>query len=217
VTIVDTSVWIDVLRDGTGAEREALSAALRDDEAALTRFTQLELLQGARDEREWGLLHASLETQTYAEARHSTWAVAGRIYFGLRRMGRTVRSAIDGAVHLTHRTPRMSVSPEDREQTRAVMEAAHVRPYLDRYRLPVARMVGDLLILEDAHYHHVSRDVAPAWVAVPRGPSAGPSTGEVSAHLVVTGVQPLVWGGVVLCAWVGGRRRLRLTARRPPP
>jgi hypothetical protein len=95
VVIVDTSVWVDVLRDGTGSERAALGAALGEDEAVLTRFTQLELLQGARNEREWGLLETSLDTQTYAEAGPSTWSDAARIYFDLRRAGRTVRSPID--------------------------------------------------------------------------------------------------------------------------
>lgn len=95
MVIVDTSIWIDVLRDPTGGEADAMAAAVAEDEVALTRFTQLELLQGARDEREWGLLHESLATQTYAECGHETWADAARIYFDLRRTGRTVRSAID--------------------------------------------------------------------------------------------------------------------------
>jgi predicted nucleic acid-binding protein len=95
VVIVDTSVWIDVLRDGAGRERRALALAIGDEEAALTRFTQLELLQGTRDEREWGLLQAALDTQPYLEAKASTWTDAARIYFDLRRTGRTVRSPID--------------------------------------------------------------------------------------------------------------------------
>jgi hypothetical protein len=95
VVIVDTSVWIDVLRDPSGRERDALKAALADREALLTRFTQLELLQGARDEHEWGLLSETLDTQIYAEALPSTWPDAARTYFDLRRTGRTVRSPID--------------------------------------------------------------------------------------------------------------------------
>lgn len=95
MVIVDTSVWVDVLRDGSGEERRVLAEAVGDDEPALTRFTELELLQGARDEREWGLLQSTLDTQTYLEARASTWVDAARTYFDLRRLGRTVRSPID--------------------------------------------------------------------------------------------------------------------------
>jgi predicted nucleic acid-binding protein len=95
VVIVDTSVWIDVLRDGSGGERDAMRAALGDADVVLTRFTQLELLQGARDEQEWSLLAQHLETQAYAEIQSSTWTDAARIYFDLRRLGKTVRSPID--------------------------------------------------------------------------------------------------------------------------
>ena len=95
MVIVDTSVWIDVLRDADGRERRAMTKAIGGDEIALTRFTQVELLQGTRDEREWGLLNDTLETQTYVEAVPGTWPAAARIYFDLRRAGQTVRSAID--------------------------------------------------------------------------------------------------------------------------
>ena len=93
--LVDTSIWIEVLRDRTGAPRVALDAALDSDEAVLSRFHQLELLQGARDEREWSLLHEYLDAQEYLEGSPSSWAEAARIFFDLRRRGKTVRSSID--------------------------------------------------------------------------------------------------------------------------
>ena len=93
--LVDTSVWVEVLRDRSGRGRTALERALDGDEAVLCRFHQLELLQGARDEREWGLLHEQLEAQVYLECGPESWAGAARIYFDLRRAGKTVRSPID--------------------------------------------------------------------------------------------------------------------------
>ena len=54
MVIVDTSVWVEVFRDASGSRREALLEAPGDEEAALTRFHQLEMLQGCRDEKEWG-------------------------------------------------------------------------------------------------------------------------------------------------------------------
>ncbi|MDJ0982816.1 MAG: PIN domain-containing protein [Kiloniellales bacterium] len=95
MVLVDTSVWVDVFRDSTGLERSALQAALGEDDVVLTRFNQLELLQGAREEREWTLLVSYLDHQEYLEARADTWRNAARIYFELRRRGRTVRSPID--------------------------------------------------------------------------------------------------------------------------
>lgn len=93
--LVDTSVWVDVFRDASGGKRTALLEALKGDEVVLSRFCQLELLQGCRDEKEWTLLKSYLGTQEYIEASTSTWENAARIYFELRRSGFTVRSPID--------------------------------------------------------------------------------------------------------------------------
>jgi predicted nucleic acid-binding protein len=105
VAIVDTSVWIDVLRDPGGTRRAALAQALQGEDTVLVRFTQLELLQGARDEGEWSLLSTYLQAQEYLEATPTTWADAARIYYDLRRIGRTVRSPIDcciGQIAIDH-------------------------------------------------------------------------------------------------------------------
>jgi predicted nucleic acid-binding protein len=95
VILVDTSVWIDVFRDKSQSNRKTLLAALAGEEVVLTRFTQLELLQGCRDEPEWDLLRSYLDSQDYLEASAATWEDAARIYFDLRRIGLTVRSPID--------------------------------------------------------------------------------------------------------------------------
>ncbi len=93
--LVDTSVWIDVFRDASGQRGEVLRKILGEHEATLCRFTQLELLQGCRDEKEWNLLSGYLDSQDYVEATPATWKGAARIFFDLRRGGRTVRSPID--------------------------------------------------------------------------------------------------------------------------
>ncbi len=95
MVLVDTSVWIDVFRDASGVRREALHDALGEDEVVLCRFFQLELLQGCRNDREWDLLNSYLDHQDYLEIFTATWKDAARIYFDLRRVGRTVRSPID--------------------------------------------------------------------------------------------------------------------------
>lgn len=95
MVLVDTSIWVDVFRDATGNERNGLKAVIDEDDVVLTRFNQPELLQGAREEREWNLLVSYLDNQEYLEARAETWRYAARIFFELRRRGRTVRSPID--------------------------------------------------------------------------------------------------------------------------
>ncbi len=93
--LVDTSVWVEVLRDRSGRAKTVLEKGLEGDEAVLTHFHQLELLQGARDEREWSLLQEQLDAQVYLECGPESWKDAARIYFDLRRVGKTVRSPID--------------------------------------------------------------------------------------------------------------------------
>ena len=94
-TLIDTSVWIDVFRDTSGGTASRVRSLVADDDVVLTRFNQLELLQGAADEREWAMLADFLDGQDYVEASGDTWRDAARIYFDLRRRGRTIRSPID--------------------------------------------------------------------------------------------------------------------------
>ena len=93
--LVDTSVWIDLFRDRTGRRKATLRRALRGREVVLSRFHQLELLQGAKDEEEWELLEDYLASQCYLEMSPGAWNEAARVFFDLRRRGLTVRSPID--------------------------------------------------------------------------------------------------------------------------
>lgn len=93
--LIDTSVWISVFRDRTGQVRQKLETLINDRDVFLTRFTQLELLQGSLNEKEWTLLSTYLETQDYVELTNASWQSAARIFYDLRRQGLTVRNPID--------------------------------------------------------------------------------------------------------------------------
>ncbi len=93
--LINTSVWIDIFRGRTGEVRQSLSAIINEQPIFLSRFTQMELLQGCRDEREWRLLETYLQDQDYIEATADTWVSAARIYYDLQRQDLTVRSSID--------------------------------------------------------------------------------------------------------------------------
>ncbi len=93
--LIDTSVLVALFKDRSGVAAHALRNILDGRDYCLTRFTQMELLQGARDEKEWLRLSDYLADQDYLEASEETWAAAGRLYFDLRRKGLTVRSVID--------------------------------------------------------------------------------------------------------------------------
>ncbi len=93
--LIDTSVWISVFRDSSGEVRQQLETLISNREVFLTRFTQLELLQGSKNYQEWTLLSTYLATQDYIELTSNSWEAAARIYYELRRQGLTVRSPID--------------------------------------------------------------------------------------------------------------------------
>jgi predicted nucleic acid-binding protein len=95
VILIDTSVWIEILRDHSGQKGHQLEEEIDMNDVVLSSFTELELLQGCRDEKEWALLNEYLFCQDYLDPIRSTWSKAARIFFDLRRTGRTVRSPID--------------------------------------------------------------------------------------------------------------------------
>ena len=65
--LIDTSVLVLLFRDRSGAVGHALKELLDGRDYYLTRFTQVELLQGARDEKEWLKLSDYLADQDYLE------------------------------------------------------------------------------------------------------------------------------------------------------
>lgn len=71
--LIDTSVWINVFRDHSGQVRKQLEVLIAGRDVLLTRFTQLELLQGSLNEKEWTLLSTYLEAQDYVELKASSW------------------------------------------------------------------------------------------------------------------------------------------------
>ena len=93
VLIVDTSLWMDVLRDAD--KRSALEAAIGGDDVYLTRFTQMELLAGATREETWHRLATYLDGQRYLEAEPDTWRQASRTLFELQRLGTPAHSPIE--------------------------------------------------------------------------------------------------------------------------
>jgi predicted nucleic acid-binding protein len=93
--LIDTSVLVALFKDSSGTVAPTLRELLDGRAFYLTRFTQMELLQGARDEKEWLKLADYLADQDYLDMEEEGWAGAARLYYDLRRQGLTVRSVID--------------------------------------------------------------------------------------------------------------------------
>ena len=96
--LVDTSVWVEVLRDKKGNVVRAFRERIGTEAYVFSRFTQLELLQGAKDDQEWERIDDYLSTQYYLEATENTWREAARIYFELRRKGLALSSPVDACI-----------------------------------------------------------------------------------------------------------------------
>ena len=95
---VDTSVLIDFLRGKrTPAVERLASLDANDTPFAIPVVCCQEVMQGARDEKEWRLLREHLSLQPLAVPVDPTalhWEAA-RIFFDCRRHGLTVRSSVD--------------------------------------------------------------------------------------------------------------------------
>jgi predicted nucleic acid-binding protein len=113
--LIDTSVWIKIFRDQTGIVRQNFETLVQDEPIFLTRFTQLELLQGAKNKREWLLLETYLEKQDYVEINQEIWVDSARIYYDLRRKGLTVRSSIDCCIAQLALSYRLILVHDDRD------------------------------------------------------------------------------------------------------
>lgn len=96
--LVDTSVLIDFLRGkDTAAVKLLARLEASDIPFAIPIVCCQEVMQGARDEKEWRLLHEHLSLQRLAVPADPVklhWEAA-RIFFDCRRQGLTVRSSVD--------------------------------------------------------------------------------------------------------------------------
>jgi predicted nucleic acid-binding protein len=98
VIVVDTSVLIDFLRGRRTPQADRFRQLERERTPfALPAICCQEILQGARDVREWNLLVEYLEGQAIVDPSDiwATHVASARIFFDCRRRGLTIRSPID--------------------------------------------------------------------------------------------------------------------------
>lgn len=97
--LIDTSIWIEVLRDKSKVKVVKLKKIIAERDYYLPIFTKMELLQGCKDEVEWAKMSSYLAVQNYLKPDYdSIWENSARLYFELRRQGITIRSNIDCAI-----------------------------------------------------------------------------------------------------------------------
>ena len=92
--LIDTSAWIEFLRD-TGSPVCKLVDEMLEEDIAVCDPIRMEVLAGARDESHLLLLRRLLARTASIEARPADYETAAGLYRHCRRSGETVRKLID--------------------------------------------------------------------------------------------------------------------------
>lgn len=97
MVLVDSSVWIDLLRGHESAQTRALRKLIEIDEAALAPVIYQEILQGAASPERLDKLRATFRTLPFLLPKHAieTYAAAAELYVRCRQQGITPRSPHD--------------------------------------------------------------------------------------------------------------------------
>jgi len=94
VILVDTSAWIEFLRD-TGSEVCVAVDRLLDSDLAICDAVSMEVLAGARSERHLNQLRGLLARTTVLPTTPADYDAAASMYRSCRARGETVRKLID--------------------------------------------------------------------------------------------------------------------------
>lgn len=93
--VIDTSAWIEFLRDTGSSVCDAVDAALADPDIAITDAISMEVLAGARDDDHLTRLRGLLARSTVLPTTPADYDRAAALYRSCRRRGETVRKLID--------------------------------------------------------------------------------------------------------------------------
>ena len=110
--LVDTSAWVEFLRD-TGSGVCQRVDDLLDDEIATCHPIRMEVLAGARDEHHLNQLRRLLARASLLPTRATDYEAAAALYRTCRRSGATVRKLIDCLIAATAIRANISVLHAD--------------------------------------------------------------------------------------------------------
>lgn len=88
--LVDTSIWIEYFNHRDSENGEAVEALLREERVVIAGIVVTELLQGAKQKREFDAILDSIVALPFLDATLNTWVEAGRLSYSLRKKGVTV-------------------------------------------------------------------------------------------------------------------------------
>ena len=94
MALIDTSAWVEYLRDSDSATCNEVERQL-DFEPALCDAIRMELLAGARDEKHVAQLEKLLARAKVIKTESVDYDNAAAIYRACRKLGLTIRTQID--------------------------------------------------------------------------------------------------------------------------
>lgn len=112
--LIDTSAWIEFLRDTASPTCERVDELLSGETATCDPI-RMELLAGARDETHLRALRGLLARTTELSTESRDYEEASAIYRACRRQGKTVRKLIDcliAAIAIRHGVPLLHVDAD---------------------------------------------------------------------------------------------------------
>ena len=100
--LIDTSVLIDFFKAKETIQTKKFEMFLiHNIPFGISAFTFQELLQGAKDKKEFDKLHRYLSTQKIYYPTHKTFENSAKLFFDCRKKGITIRSTIDTLIAIT--------------------------------------------------------------------------------------------------------------------
>jgi predicted nucleic acid-binding protein len=100
--LVDSSVWIDFLKNHSTPKTQLLEKLIIDrEDLCICGFVFTEVLQGIKDEKQYIATKQQLSNLIYLEDDVSTFDLGATIYRGLRKQGLTIRNSIDCLIAAT--------------------------------------------------------------------------------------------------------------------
>jgi predicted nucleic acid-binding protein len=96
MTVVDTSVWIDLFANRGSPQVRVLESLIeRREDICVCGIILTEVLQGIRDEKEYSDTKSMLANLIFLPMTRETFLLAASIYRSLRARGITIRNSID--------------------------------------------------------------------------------------------------------------------------
>lgn len=85
--VVDSSVWVEILRDSKYTLSHFVQSKILEEQISYNGVILSELLQGAHDKKEYTKVLSGLKILTFREINFEIWNQVGQISFEMRKKG----------------------------------------------------------------------------------------------------------------------------------